>query len=94
MITCIPTPTLTNDHSSTLAAPANIRGALVCQWQVWTAFGIAVGTAGNLAFLQIPNGINGTSGLNWRLMLGSAALPAVFVCAQVFFNPEVRCSIL
>lgn len=27
-------------------------------------------------------------GLNWRLMLGSACLPAFFVMAQVYFCPE------
>ncbi|ORY86658.1 hypothetical protein BCR35DRAFT_330549 [Leucosporidium creatinivorum] len=28
------------------------------------------------------------TGLNWRLMLGSAAFPAFFVMAQVYFCPE------
>lgn len=30
-------------------APANIRGGLVMSWQVWTAFGIFLGTCANLA---------------------------------------------
>ncbi|TNY22032.1 hexose transport-related protein [Rhodotorula diobovata] len=70
-------------------APPIIRGALVMQWQVWTAFGIMVGTATSLMFFKVgdPSSANIT-GLNWRLMLGSAALPAFFVMAQVFFCPE------
>ncbi|BGP20277.1 hypothetical protein JCM10213_001108 [Rhodosporidiobolus nylandii] len=70
-------------------APPLIRGALVMQWQVWTAFGIMLGTVSSLAFFKVgdPSGANIT-GLNWRLMLGSAALPAFFVMAQVYFCPE------
>jgi hypothetical protein len=30
-------------------APPNIRGALVMTWQIWTAFGIFLGTCANLA---------------------------------------------
>ncbi|CEQ40022.1 SPOSA6832_01603 [Sporobolomyces salmonicolor] len=68
-------------------APARIRGALVMQWQVWTAFGIMLGTVSSLIFQKIPDK-PGITGLNWRLMLGSACLPAIIVCAQVFFTPE------
>ncbi|BGP51893.1 hypothetical protein JCM10450v2_007853 [Rhodotorula kratochvilovae] len=70
-------------------APPIIRGALVMQWQVWTAFGIACGTATSLMFFKVgdPSGV-AITGLNWRLMLGSAALPAFFVMAQVYFCPE------
>lgn len=56
-------------------------------WQVWTAFGIAVGTAANLAFLHVPD-VPGILGLNWRLMLGSASFPAFFVVALVYRAPE------
>ncbi|GAA5960456.1 hypothetical protein JCM21900_003602 [Sporobolomyces salmonicolor] len=68
-------------------APARIRGALVMQWQVWTAFGIMLGTVSSLIFQNVPDK-PGITGLNWRLMLGSACLPAILVCAQVFFTPE------
>ncbi|GAA5905297.1 hypothetical protein JCM5296_001435 [Sporobolomyces johnsonii] len=68
-------------------APARIRGALVMQWQVWTAFGIMLGTVSSLIFQKVPDK-PGITGLNWRLMLGSACLPAILVCAQVFFTPE------
>ncbi|KAK4703578.1 hypothetical protein P7C70_g2639, partial [Phenoliferia sp. Uapishka_3] len=70
-------------------APPMIRGALVMQWQVWTAFGIMFGTASSLAFYKVkdPSSV-AITGLNWRLMLGSACLPAIFVCAQVYFCPE------
>ncbi|GAA5845330.1 hypothetical protein JCM9279_004844 [Rhodotorula babjevae] len=70
-------------------APPIIRGALVMQWQVWTAFGIMLGTVASLAFYKVPDPTGASiTGLNWRLMLGSAALPAFFVMAQVFFCPE------
>ncbi|GAA5939641.1 hypothetical protein JCM3775_002075 [Rhodotorula graminis] len=70
-------------------APPIIRGALVMQWQVWTAFGIMLGTVASLAFYKVPDPTSAAiTGLNWRLMLGSAALPAFFVMAQVYFCPE------
>ena len=62
------------------------------QWQVWTAFGIAVGygklhytgqagtrtdgPAADLMFYYVPDKPHIT-GLNWRLMLGSAGIPAL-----------------
>nr|ODN95042.1 D-xylose-proton symporter [Cryptococcus depauperatus CBS 7855] len=67
--------------------PAPIRGSLVMQWQCWTAFGIMLGYIADLIFYHVSDPHNIT-GLNWRLMLGSAGLPAVFVMAQVFFLPE------
>ncbi|OAQ67873.1 sugar porter (SP) family MFS transporter [Pochonia chlamydosporia 170] len=63
-------------------APASIRGALVMSWQMWTAFGIMLGTAVNLAVYQIAQP------LNWRLMLGAPFLPAVPLMALIFFCPE------
>lgn len=73
-------------------APAVIRGALVMQWQMWTAFGIMLGTVSSLIFYNVPDR-SGIVGLNWRLMLGSAALPALIVMIQVWFVPESpRCS--
>ncbi|CAD7064839.1 unnamed protein product [Tilletia caries] len=72
-------------------APPLICGALVMQWQTWTAFGIALGYVADLILYQIPDKeyANGhIRGLPWRLMLASAGLPAIFVAAQVFFCPE------
>ena len=67
--------------------PKQIRGALVMLWQFFTAFGIMLGYAACLAFYYVGDrGIGG--GLNWRLMLGSAGLPAVFVLFQIPFVPE------
>lgn len=40
------------------------------RWQVWTAFGIMLGTVASLAFYHVGDTANIT-GLNWRLMLGS-----------------------
>ncbi|KAM9902346.1 hypothetical protein OXX79_003992 [Metschnikowia pulcherrima] len=67
--------------------PAKIRGSLVMLWQFFTAVGIMLGYVASLAFYYIgDNGISG--GLNWRLMLGSACLPALVVLVQVPFVPE------
>ncbi|KAF2659379.1 putative MFS sugar transporter [Lophiostoma macrostomum CBS 122681] len=67
--------------------PPSIRGALVMQWQMWTAFGIMVGYAADLAFYGVADTPNIT-GLNWRLMMASAMFPAVIVCCFVFLCPE------
>lgn len=67
--------------------PAKIRGSLVMLWQFFTAVGIMFGYVASLAFYYIgDNGISG--GLNWRLMLGSACIPAFIVLVQVPFVPE------
>lgn len=68
-------------------SPAAIRGALVMMWQMWTAFGIALGDLIDVAFYFVPSK-PGTTGLNWRLMLGSAGIPALLVCCQVLWAPE------
>ena len=70
-------------------SPPKLRGALVMQWQMWTAFGIMIGYVADLAFYFVPDQ-SGIIGLNWRLMMGSAMLPAVIVCCIVYFTPEVR----
>lgn len=67
--------------------PPAIRGALVMQWQVWTAFGIMLGNAADLCFYKVADRPNIT-GLNWRLMMSSAMLPALVVIAFVFMCPE------
>ncbi|KAG7713583.1 hypothetical protein KL913_004923 [Ogataea haglerorum] len=72
---------------SSECAPAKIRGSLVMMWQMWTAFGIMFGYVMSLAFYKVPpHGIH--KGLGWRLMLGSASLPAFLVMIQVWFCPE------
>ncbi|SPO03412.1 related to myo-inositol transport protein ITR1 [Cephalotrichum gorgonifer] len=68
-------------------APPRLRGALVMQWQMWTAFGIMVGYAVDLALYQVPD-VAGIIGLRWRLMLASAALPAVLCAVLVWIIPE------
>ncbi|KAK4032097.1 hypothetical protein C8A01DRAFT_41473 [Parachaetomium inaequale] len=68
-------------------SPPRLRGALVMQWQMWTAFGIMVGYIADLAFYFVPD--SGVElGLNWRLMMGSAMLPAVVVCLLAYKCPE------
>ncbi|PVI07261.1 H(+)-myo-inositol cotransporter [Periconia macrospinosa] len=67
--------------------PPTVRGALVMQWQMWTAFGIMLGYVADLAFYSVPDTAHVT-GLNWRLMMGSAMVPAIIVCCFVFMCPE------
>ncbi|KAK2744937.1 hypothetical protein FQN57_004066 [Myotisia sp. PD_48] len=61
--------------------PANVRGGLVMSWQVWTAFGIFLGTLANLAVVD-------TGAIAWRLQLGSAFIPAVPLVIGIYFCPE------
>ncbi|KAI0696769.1 hypothetical protein C8T65DRAFT_583196 [Cerioporus squamosus] len=68
-------------------APPLIRGGLVMMYQTWTAFGIMFGYVMNFAFRNVPDPA-GIRGLNWRLMLGSAGVPALVIVAQVYFCPE------
>ena len=61
-------------------APASIRGALVMTWQMWTAFGIFLGTCANLA-------VKDAGKIAWRLQFGSAMLPALPLLVGVYFCP-------
>lgn len=61
-------------------SPASIRGALVMSWQMWTAFGIMLGTAFNLAVFYVEN--------QWRYMLGAPFLPAVPLLCLIYLCPE------
>lgn len=69
------------------STPPAIRGALVMQWQMWTAFGIMLGYVADIAFYNVPDPV-GITGLNWRLMMSSAMFPAVIVCCFVYMCPE------
>lgn len=62
-------------------SPAAIRGALVMSWQMWTAFGIFLGTCANLA-------VGKTGAISWRLQLGSAFIPAVPLLIGIYMCPE------
>lgn len=57
------------------------------QWQTWTAFGIMLGYVADLVLYHVKDTAHIT-GLNWRLMMGSAAIPALFVMLQVYLCPE------
>jgi Sugar (and other) transporter len=50
-------------------------------WQMWTAFGIFLGCAANLAVFN-------TGPIAWRLQFGSAFIPAVPLALGIFFCPE------
>ncbi|KAK1988157.1 hypothetical protein LZ30DRAFT_777020 [Colletotrichum cereale] len=62
-------------------SPTLIRGGLVMSWQVWTAFGIFLGTCANLA-------VGNTGAIAWRLQFGSAFIPAVPLVLGTWFCPE------
>ncbi|KAH7372043.1 hypothetical protein BKA66DRAFT_423365, partial [Pyrenochaeta sp. MPI-SDFR-AT-0127] len=62
-------------------SPAQIRGALVMSWQMWTAFGIFLGYCANLVVYQVPI-------IAWRLQIGSAFIPAVPLTIGIYFCPE------
>lgn len=63
-------------------APTSIRGGLVMSWQIWTAFGIFLGTLANLAVKDVAR-------ISWRLQFGSAFIPAVPLTIGIYFCPEV-----
>lgn len=64
-----------------------LRGIICMNWQTFTAFGIMWGYVFSLIFYRVGRaGIAG--GLNWRLMLASAMIPAVLVLFQIPFCPE------
>ena len=50
-------------------------------WQLWTAFGIFLGTCANLAAIKIERDA-------WRYQLGSAFIPAVPLVLLIYFCPE------
>ncbi|KAB8290873.1 hypothetical protein EYC80_008510 [Monilinia laxa] len=62
-------------------SPTSIRGGLVMSWQVWTAFGIFLGTCANLIFVH-------SGALAWRLQFGSALVPAIPLVIGIYFCPE------
>jgi len=63
-------------------APPNVRGGLVMSWQIWTAFGIFLGTCANLIVKDV------SSIDPWRLQFGSAFIPAVPLVIGIYFCPE------
>ena len=84
--------------------PANIRGALVMMWQMWTAFGIMLGYIAGVIFRNVlsgdsprctispnnphPNLLGVECSLNWRLMLASPMVLPLVAAAYVFTLPE------
>lgn len=66
-------------------APKNIRGALVMQWQMFTAFGIMLGYIFAIACQNAevfgPNS-------QWRLMIGLTSIPPFIVDLLIPFLPE------
>ena len=77
-------------------APADIRGALVMMWQLFTAGGIMLGylsgvvfanVSGGARLLDVPNAPD-TSSLAWRLMIGSPMVAPVFLALYIFVQPE------
>ncbi|KAI1366687.1 sugar transporter-domain-containing protein [Xylaria arbuscula] len=79
-------------------APAQLRGAFVMVWQLWTALGILFGFAFGRAFLYVSNDcmdridtICARHSNNWRYMLGSPAiLPLIplFIILHIHESPR------
>ncbi|KAI4185195.1 MAG: hypothetical protein LQ346_005958 [Caloplaca aetnensis] len=82
--------------------PANIRGALVMMWQMWTAFGIMLGYIAGVVFRSVLDGdspscssdmaestlLSIRCSLNWRLMLASPMVLPLVAVAYVYTLPE------
>ncbi len=64
------------------SVPARIRGATLVAYQVAAVVGIIIGYLGALAL----GGLSGS--LNWRLMLGLAAVPALLLIPALLRLPE------
>ncbi|KAK1585240.1 uncharacterized protein LY79DRAFT_704887 [Colletotrichum navitas] len=67
------------------STPKSIRGALTMMWQMWTAFGIALGFIVSVAFRNTDFLGENTQ---WRWMLASTSVPPLVVMVQVYFCPE------
>ncbi|GKT41421.1 arabinose-proton symporter [Colletotrichum spaethianum] len=67
------------------STPKTIRGALTMMWQMWTAFGIALGFIVSVAFRNTDFLGEDTQ---WRWMLASTSIPPLVVMLQVYFCPE------
>ncbi|KAI8653720.1 MFS domain-containing protein [Fusarium sp. Ph1] len=67
------------------STPKNIRGALTMMWQMWTAFGIAVGMIISVAFKDCD--LLGENS-QWRWIMASTSVPPLIVMCQVYFCPE------
>jgi len=63
-------------------SPALTRGLLTSLPEVFISVGILLGYVSNYAFSSLPNDIN------WRIMLGVSAFPAVAVALGVLAMPE------
>ncbi|SCV01520.1 LANO_0F12200g1_1 [Lachancea nothofagi CBS 11611] len=64
-----------------------LRGIICMNWQTFTAFGIMWGYIFSLIFYKVGSGAV-SGGLNWRLMLASAMIPAILVLVQIPWCPE------
>ncbi|MEK9736623.1 MAG: sugar porter family MFS transporter [Candidatus Nanopelagicales bacterium] len=64
------------------SVPARIRGATLVAYQVAAVVGIIIGYLGALALSGL------TESLNWRLMLGLAAVPALLLIPALLRLPE------
>lgn len=64
-----------------------LRGIICMNWQTFTAFGIMWGYVFSLIFYRVGSGAV-SGGLNWRLTLASAMIPAIFVLFQIPYCPE------
>ncbi|KAI1816571.1 hypothetical protein GGS20DRAFT_575433 [Poronia punctata] len=59
------------------------RGTSILAWQLWVAFGIAMGFAFNLIFFNAKDGK-----VTVQLILGAPFVPAIFLLCSLYFCPE------
>ncbi|KAF2438504.1 MFS general substrate transporter [Karstenula rhodostoma CBS 690.94] len=63
-------------------SPKNVRGILLVFWQLFVAFGLAVGSFANIIVYRID--VNSS----WRYMFIAAVIPALFLISLILFSPE------
>ncbi|KAI3321109.1 hypothetical protein HD806DRAFT_546901 [Xylariaceae sp. AK1471] len=61
------------------------RGTSILAWQLWVAFGIAIGFAFNLIFYTAKDDSGWTT---LRLILGAPFVPSIFLLISLYFCPE------
>jgi MFS family permease len=62
-------------------SPKDVRGFLLVFWQLFVAFGLAVGSVANLSVY----GLNIHS--SWRYMFTAAFIPALLLLSLILFSP-------
>lgn len=65
-------------------SPKNVRGILLVFWQLFVAFGLAVGSVANLIVYRL------NEHSSWRYMFIAAFIPALILLSLILFSPGKR----